>query len=112
MSDRRLSRRIPFRKRIKYGLSDPTFVGYTFNLSESGIGIKADRVFPTKSRIVVHIYIGDEIVKLEGIVAWVSSTLPGILSLMGIKFLSCTNDIKRSYQQRALGKYIVESEIN
>jgi hypothetical protein len=51
------------------------------------VGIKADRVFHPQSRIMVHIYVGDEIIKLEGIVAWVSPALPGVISSMGIKFL-------------------------
>ena len=100
MANRRLSVRIPFRKRVKYGSSEPNFVGYTFNLSEGGVGIKADRVFHPQSRIIIHIYIEDEIVKLEGVVVWVSPTLPGIISAMGIKFLSRADDIKRIYQQR------------
>ncbi len=100
MSNRRQSARIPFRKRVKYGLSDPTFVGYTFNLSEGGIGIKADRVFHPRSRIITHIYIEDEIVRLEGVVVWVSPILPGVISSMGVKFSSRTDDIKRIYQQR------------
>lgn len=37
--------------RVKYGLSDPTSVGYTFNLSEDGIGVKAHRVLPPRSKI-------------------------------------------------------------
>lgn len=64
------------------------------------MGIKADRVFHPQSRIMVHIYLGDEIIKLEGIVAWVSPALPGVISSMGIKFSSRTDDIKRVYQQR------------
>jgi PilZ domain-containing protein len=100
MANQRLSMRVPFRKRVKYGLSDPVSVGYTFNLSEGGIGIKADRVFHPKSRITVHIYTEDEIVKLEGVVIWVSPALPGILSTMGIKFSTRINDIKSIYQQR------------
>jgi Tfp pilus assembly protein PilZ len=98
--NQRLSTRIPFRKRVKYGSSDPTSAGYTFNLSEGGIGIKADRVFHPKSRIIVHIYTEDEIVKLEGVVVWVSPALHGILSTMGIKFSSRINDIKSIYQRR------------
>ena len=99
-ANRRLSTRIPFRKRVKFGLSEPAFVGYTFNLSEGGVGIKADRVFHPLSRIMLHIYIDDETIRLEGVVAWVSPTLPGVISSMGVKFSSRTDDIKRIYQQR------------
>jgi PilZ domain len=108
-SNRRLSERIPFRKRVKYGLSGHALAGYTFNLSEDGIGIKANRVFSPRSKILVQIYISgtdlqgssmDEIIKLEGTVAWVSYVLPGIISTMGIKFSNRSNDIKRIYLQR------------
>lgn len=100
VTNRRLSTRIPFRKRVKFGTSEPAFVGYTFNLSEGGMGIKADRVFHPLSRITVQMYIEDEIIKLEGVVVWVSPTLPGIISSMGVKFSSRTDDIRRIYQQR------------
>lgn len=100
VTNRRLSTRIPFRKRVKFGPSKPAFVGYTFNLSEGGVGIRADRVFHPLSRIILHIYIEDEIARLEGVVAWVSPTLPGAISSMGIKFSGPTDDIKRIYQQR------------
>ncbi|MGE5446426.1 MAG: hypothetical protein ACM3SR_17825 [Ignavibacteriales bacterium] len=42
----------------------------------------------------------NEIIRLEGTVAWVSSVLPGILPTMGIKFSSRSNDIKNICQRR------------
>jgi hypothetical protein len=107
MTDRRLSRRTPFRKRIKYGSTDdPGLVGYSFNISQSGIGIKANRVFRPRSRILIHIYVGgaalelgeDEIIRLEGIVAWTSHLLPGITPTMGVKILNSSDDIKHVCQ--------------
>jgi len=109
MANRRQSARIPFRKRVEYGLSAPTFVGYTFNLSEGGIGVKAHRVLPPRSKILIQIHMssGDlgesimnEIIRLEGTVAWVSSILPGILPTMGVKFSSRSSDIKNICQRR------------
>ncbi len=108
-SNRRLSARIPFRKRVKYGVGDSTSVGYTFNLSENGIGIKANRVFSPQSKIEIQIYMSgtdleessmDEIIREEGTVAWISPALPGILPTMGIKFSGRSNEIKRIFQQR------------
>lgn len=110
MADRRLSRRIPFRKKVKYGLPNPTFVGSTLNLSVNGIVIKAYIFFPPQSRIMIHIYVEDEIVILDGIVAWVSSTLPGIPSTMGIRFLGCTDDIKLIYLS-SYPKFLEENEL-
>jgi hypothetical protein len=111
MINRRLSRRIPFRKKVKHGSSDPSFLCYTLNISENGIGIESRKVFPPGSRIIVHIYmdgtnlegsIMDEVIILEGVVARVSLSLPGFPSKMGIKFTSRTDDIKRVYQQQIL----------
>jgi PilZ domain-containing protein len=107
--NQRLSTRIPFRKRVKYGLGDSTSVGYTFNLSENGIGIEANRVFSPRSNIAIQMYVSgddleessmDEIVRVEGTVAWTSPALPGMLPAMGIKFSSGSNEIKRMFQQR------------
>jgi hypothetical protein len=101
MEDRRSSRRIPFREKVKYGSSDnPNLVGYTFNLSEGGVGIKAYRVFPPRSKIVVFLYTGDEVIRILGLVVWVSPTLPGALSSMGVKFLSRADSIRAIYRQK------------
>ncbi len=107
--NRRESRRIPFRKKVKYRLPDSDFAGYTFNLSEGGIGVKAHRVFPPRSKILVQLHLDGadleesimaEIIKLEGTVAWVSTMLPGIIPTMGIKFSIRSNDIKRIYNNK------------
>ena len=101
-SDRRLSERIPFRNKIKYGFWSPVWIGNIVNLSEGGIGIKANRAFPPGSKIVALLYMDDQIIELEGIVAWVSP-LPNTLSTMavstmGISFSSDTK-IKHIYRQ-------------
>ena len=101
-SDRRLSERIPFRKKIKYGFWSSVWIGNTVNLSEGGIGIKANRAFPPGSKIVALLYMDNQIIELEGIVAWVSP-LPNILpttavSTMGVNFLDNTK-IKHIYRQ-------------
>jgi len=103
MRTQRLSTRIPFRKRIEYGLRDPNSVGYTFNLSEKGIGIKGNRVFSPQSNIVMQIYVSgndleecsmDEIIRVKGTVAWKSPALPGMLQAMGIKLSSQSDELK------------------
>lgn len=100
MEDRRISKRIPFRGKVKYGSSDPILGGYSFNLSEGGIGIKGHRMYPPQSKITIFLYLGDDTIRLEGVVRWVSPTLPGVRSSMGIKFTSRTDGIKSVYQQR------------
>ena len=100
MDDRRISRRIPFRGKVKYGPNEPTLGGYSFNLSEGGMGIKAYRVLAPQSKIAIFLYMGEETLRLEGVVRWVTPTLQGVRSSMGIKFTSRTNDIKSVYHQR------------
>jgi len=80
-SNRRLSTRIPFRNKIKHGFWSSVWIGLTVSLSESGIGIKANRAFPPGSKIVALLYMNNEIIEFESIVAWVSP-LPEILSSM------------------------------
>jgi PilZ domain-containing protein len=113
MSDLRLSERIPFRTKVKYGLCDHCLEGYSFNLSEDGICIRAQRVFPSLYKILIKIPISrtnpeessmDESIRLGGTVAWVSPAFNGILSTMGIKFSSRSNDMKRIYLHRRIGR--------
>jgi hypothetical protein len=111
IDDRRGSKRIPFRGKVKYGSSDPNLGGYSFNLSEGGIGIKAYRAFPPQSKITIFLYMGDETLRLEGVVKWVSPTLPGTRSSMGIKFTSRTDGIKSVYQQR-MNRMTAENDLS
>ncbi|MGH7900861.1 MAG: PilZ domain-containing protein [Thermodesulfobacteriota bacterium] len=106
MEDRRLSKRIPLRRKIKYGLSDPAFSGYSFNLSESGIGIKSTKAFLNGSNAMVYIYFGEEIIKIEGVVARVDYHPPETGSTIGIKFTSRKDYLKLHYNryvQQAVG---------
>jgi PilZ domain-containing protein len=110
MDNRRLSNRILLKQKIKFGPSKPTLSGYTFNISESGIGIRTNTVLPPKSMVLVDIYMGDKVVRVEGMIAWVSSILPEKVSTMGIRLTSRTDDIKRIYETRsALSKKLFGS---
>lgn len=109
MTNRRVTRRVPFRKRVRYGLTNPNFSGYTSNISENGIRIGSHKIFPPQAKIVIHIHMGEigieegameEIAILEGVVVWVSPTLPGVLAKMGIKLISRADDIKSIYKQK------------
>jgi hypothetical protein len=53
MIEHRLSQRIPFREPIKYGMHNPTFPGYTFDLSEGGMGITPTKVFPPDTELIL-----------------------------------------------------------
>jgi hypothetical protein len=111
MSNRRRSRRVPFRKRVRYGLNKPNLLGYVSNISESGIKIEGNKVFPQGTRLVIHIYVEDtsmeeggmqEIIALEGVVSWATPTLPGFLPKMGIEISGKPDELKRLYEAKAI----------
>ena len=98
--ERRSSERIPFRSKIKYGLYSPTSEGYSFDLSEMGIGITASKLFPRGSLIVVKVVIEDETEEFVGRVVWSSKTTPIDACIMGIQFVTSTNKLNLIYQQK------------
>ena len=100
---RRLSKRIPLKRKVKYGVSNPNFEGFSFNFSENGIGIKSYKAFLKGSNVMVYIYLGEEIVKIEGIVARVDYHPPEPASTIGIKFTS-----RRDYLKLHYNKYVQE----
>lgn len=116
MINRRLSKRIPFNKRIRYGLFEPNHLGYTLNISEGGIGIESDTVFPPKSRVVVYLYGNgvelenderNKVLLLEGIVTWVYFTFPGIPSTMGITCTNRTKNIAHIYEEKRIKTNVI-----
>jgi len=98
--ERRLSQRISIKEPIKYGLDTPTFSGYTFDLSEGGIGIITNKVFPPDTELVFDMYMGNRIIRIEGLVARVTPKLSGTASIMGVKISGRADDIKHIYMQR------------
>ena len=101
----RRSTRIPFFKKLKYGLLDhktaydpaaQKFNGYTFNISEHGLGIEGSRGFPPKFKIQATLYTGDKTLKIEGIIRWLHhSSLEKWF--MGIEVTSRIDKIKEIY---------------
>jgi PilZ domain len=100
MTEHRLSRRIPFREPIKYGLDNPTFSGYACDISERGIGITTSNVFPPDTELVFDMYMGNQVIRVEGLVARVTPILSGVASIMGIKISGRTDDIKHIYMRK------------
>ncbi len=96
----RLSERVPFRRRIKFGSSKTTFTGYTSDLSEGGMQIKAKVGMAPNSRVVAKLYCDDHSITIEGTIVWVSQDSKGLSSAMGVKFSSRTDEIKQIYQTK------------
>lgn len=75
----RRSTRIPYYKKLKYGLLNGKggeidkkhiFNGSTFNISEDGIGMEGTKGFPPNFRIEASMFTGEKTVKFEGTIKW------------------------------------------
>jgi len=95
--ERRLSNRITFRRRIKYGRPNPEYRGYIVNLSEDGIGIRGEKLYPPNSTINIE---KDDIDRFVGKVVWSSELISGNTHRMGIKFLRPGERLFQIYQQK------------
>jgi hypothetical protein len=86
-------------------MDNPAFSGYACDLSEGGIGITPTKVFPPDTELVFDMYIGDEVIRVEGVVARVTPIFSGIASIMGVKFQGRTDHIKHIYMQRLINQH-------
>jgi hypothetical protein len=107
MGEKRKSRRLPFRKRIRLGKDNPTFMGYAVNISEKGLEVEARNVFPAGTRIVISFQEegesgkeGEEI-RVEGIVRWSSRLVGSLSGKMGVEIIDDSGDVvKSTYMER------------
>jgi len=101
MAKRRLSKRLLFRKKIKYGVCKPKYNGLAFNISESGIGIKTNNPLMPKTRIIAYLFLGEETLRVLGVIQWSALGLDGYRSQMGIKIISRPEKINDIYSKLA-----------
>lgn len=107
MGEKRKYRRLPYRKRIRLGKDDPTFMGYASNISERGLEIEARNIYPTGTRIVISFQDendsgkdGEEI-RIQGIVKWSTRLVGSLSGNMGIEITEDSGDVvKRIYKER------------
>lgn len=92
MPNKRTSKRQILRTKVRFGRTEPSSLGNTFNVSPRGIGITTSRLFPKNAKLKLDIYLDDpqdssdqKVVKTEGRVAWIKHGFPGQPSKMGIK---------------------------
>ena len=83
--ERRLSERIPTRLKLLHGVTGPTFIGYTLNISPSGLAIESPFIFPSHCRICIDLCIDHEATKLNGVVVWSALDKEGLNSKMGVR---------------------------
>jgi len=97
--DRRLSKRLLFRKKIKYGVCKPKYNGLTFNISESGIAITTNKLFIPATRIIAEMFLDEEILKFQGVIIWSDLGIKGHRSQMGVKITSRPEKTKDLYKK-------------
>ena len=67
---------------VKFGEGEPTFIGYTTDVSETGLFIKATTIFPPKTFLKILLTLPDErVIELTGDVVW-SKRVPPQLARM------------------------------
>jgi len=100
MENKRDSKRINFKERVKYGNTDrPNTEGYSYNISKSGIAIKSYKALTPGSKVSVVLYSGKNPIRLEGEVMWNSPSNQGSQAQMGVRILSRTNELEKVYNQ-------------
>ncbi|HEX9757180.1 MAG TPA: PilZ domain-containing protein [Nitrospiria bacterium] len=69
--DKRFLKRLPFKLFIKYGKEKPSFVGFSIDISKTGIYLKSNIAFSTNTDLVLKVTLPDgKIIGLKGRVVW------------------------------------------
>ena len=107
MGEKRQSRRLPYRKRIRLGKDEPKYMGYASNISEGGLEIESRNLYPPGTRIVISFQedLGTEDsvpeARIEGIVKWSTRTLGSQSGNMGVKIAEDSEQaVRRIYTER------------
>jgi len=104
--NKRRSRRLPFRKLIKYGNKKSEHRGYTLNLSKHGMVIESSKTYPEDTPLIIVILDKlneneeqDQTTKVLGKVVWY---LQGIsrTGKMGIEFLTHSKELELEYETK------------
>jgi hypothetical protein len=84
----RLRRRI----RIRYGVGEPEFTGYSGNISRSGLMIRALRVFEPGTVLDLEVLMGETSWRIKGKVRWAREGNVRLLQTgrigMGVQFIA------------------------
>jgi len=85
------SRRARKRVEVRYGPDEPQFIGYSGNVSRSGIMVRAIRVFAPGTVLTLELKFPDAVFRVRGEVVWARQGPVQFLSTgrvgMGINFL-------------------------
>ena len=101
----RRSKRMPFRKRVKFGPKTADHIGHTMNFSRFGIQIESSKIFAPGTHLVIEIQdklsfsdSNSKHITFIGKVAWAARGLSNT-SRMGIEFITQSKDIENEYEK-------------
>ena len=81
--EKRPQTRLPKRLFVRFGADLPIYVGYTSDISETGIFIKASTIFPPKTILKIALTLPDDrVVLLTGAVVWAKRVPPQLARLV------------------------------
>lgn len=103
--DQRQSRRLPLSNSAKFGQKNqPGRISFVTDLSEGGVCLKTNTVFPPGTKVYVSITIDGLEYKAEGIVAWAEKAPPAIMHQvkggMGVKFTDVDQRLLEVYNSK------------
>lgn len=104
-NNKRRSKRLPFRKRVKYGKRETQHMGHTLNLSRNGIVIESSKMFPEKTPLIIEVLDklnvndSDQTTKFLGRVVWSSFGISRT-GKMGIEFLTLAKDLQNEFDSK------------
>jgi hypothetical protein len=114
MGEKRKSRRLPYRKRIRLGKENPTYMGYAVNISERGLEIEARNIFPAGTRIVISFQDesdpgkDSEEIRVEGVVKWCTRLVGSLSGKMGVEIVDDSVEIVKNIYKDKINKLIKE----
>ncbi len=109
MSDKRDSKRIPFRFIVKYGTAlPPEHTAFLTDLSDSGIRIQTNKVFKPGTTLYMSIENSGTCHECVGVVEWAKKVPPRLVRLakngMGIRFTQACPKLVAYYKKKTAVK--------
>ncbi len=103
--EKRRSERVPFKRSVKFGTTDPIFYGFAYDLSEEGIGVYCEDLPRVGDRLVMEIVLDSEFITVKGEVRWTSNGTYGESGRFGILFEESHKVLKNTYKRIKLTKH-------
>ncbi|MGI9553665.1 MAG: PilZ domain-containing protein [Thermodesulfobacteriota bacterium] len=100
----RLSKRRPFRKRVKFGPQNPDYIGHTVNFSKMGIQIESTKLYSPGTPLVIEIVDNLNFASSNGAITFLGKVVWALRGIekrgnMGIEFLTQCKDIENEYER-------------